>query len=169
MIFRVLVNFAVFGSLLVAQQLIREAPISHFPQLPAAVQDDLRVRGCTVPQPPASTGSANVIRGHFHDPHHIDGAVFCDNRKTNTSMLLVYGSGNRSQPAVLNGSKPLNDRCWTEIAPVGEAFIMEHYRAYGGPKPPPIDHQGINVDFCEKASTVSYLYRNHWLTLTGSD
>src|ERR1035437_5604838 len=29
------------------------------------------------------------------------------------------------------------------IRPVGRKFIMDHYRAYGGPKPPPIDHQGI--------------------------
>jgi hypothetical protein len=29
------------------------------------------------------------------------------------------------------------------IKPAGRKFIMDHYRAYGGPKPPPIDHQGI--------------------------
>lgn len=167
MILRVLVNFAVWGSLLVAQ-VIRDAPISQFPQLPAAVRDDLRMRGCTVPQPPASREPANAIRGHFYDPHHLDWAVFCDIRKTSTSMLLVYRSGNLSQPAVLERSI-LNHACWTQIAPVGEAYIMEHYRAYGGPKPPPIDHQGIDVGLCEKASTVSYFYRNHWLTLTGSD
>ena len=41
---------------------------------------------------------------------------------------------------------------------------MDHYRAYGGPKPPPIDHQGIESGG-EKASVVLYCYRGKWLKL----
>jgi len=59
--------------------------------------------------------------------------------------------------------------CWPDITPVGKDFIMRHYRAYGGPKPPPIDHQGIDCDICQKASTTLYFYRGRWLTLTGAD
>jgi hypothetical protein len=46
---------------------------------------------------------------------------------------------------------------------------MGHYRAYGGPKPPPIDHQGIDDAFLEKASVTFYFHKGNWLQLTGAD
>jgi hypothetical protein len=55
------------------------------------------------------------------------------------------------------------------IAPVGKDFIMRHYDAYGGPKPPPIDHQGIDDAFIEKASVTWYFEGGKWLKLTGAD
>lgn len=170
MILRVFAFFAVSASVLFAQQVVRETPVSEFSQLPPPVRQDLNRRGCTVPQPPASRKLANAIHGHFQDSQHTDWAVLCDSQKTGTSMLLVYWNGNLSHPVALAKSKlRLSDKCWAEIWPVDKVFIMEHYRAYGGPKPPPINHQGINIGICEKASTVSYFYRKHWLTLTGSD
>ena len=48
-------------------------------------------------------------------------------------------------------------------------YIREHYVAYGGPKPPPFDHEGINDIFIEKASVVWYWYRGRWLKLQGAD
>lgn len=45
---------------------------------------------------------------------------------------------------------------------------MRHVDAYGGPKPPPIDHQGINDGF-PNGSVVWYSYSGKWLKLTGSD
>ena len=55
------------------------------------------------------------------------------------------------------------------ITPVGKEFIMRHYNAYGGPKPPPTDHQGIDDAFIEKASVAWYFYDGKWLKLTGAD
>ncbi len=55
------------------------------------------------------------------------------------------------------------------IRPVGKDFIMRHFRAYGGPKPPPIEHEGIDDVFVEKASVTWYFYRGNWLRLTGAD
>jgi len=55
------------------------------------------------------------------------------------------------------------------ITPVGKEYIMRHYHAYGGPKPPPINHQGINDTFFGKASVVLYFYKRKWLQLTGAD
>jgi hypothetical protein len=54
------------------------------------------------------------------------------------------------------------------ITPVDEAFIRKHYRADGGPEPPPIDHLGID-DAVDGGSVVLYYYQNKWLHLTGSD
>jgi len=55
------------------------------------------------------------------------------------------------------------------ITPVGRDFIMRDYNAYGGPKPPPIDHQGIDDAFLEKASAVWCCHYGTWLKLTGAD
>jgi len=56
------------------------------------------------------------------------------------------------------------------IRPVGKDFIMRHFRAYGGPTPPPsIDHQGIDDAFIEKASVTWYFVGGNWLKLTGAD
>jgi hypothetical protein len=96
--------------------------------------------------------------------------VLCDVRKKNISMILIYWAGDAGKSTVLPNSRGrINTECWSSISTVGKSFIWEHYRAYGGPTPPPLNHQGINVGICEKASIVFYLYRNHWLTLTGSD
>jgi hypothetical protein len=58
------------------------------------------------------------------------------------------------------------------IYAVGKKYIIDHYRAYresGASKPPPIDHEGIEDGFLEKASTVHYYYLGKWLKLQGAD
>jgi hypothetical protein len=55
------------------------------------------------------------------------------------------------------------------ISAVDREYILKHYHAYGGPKPPAIDHQGINDAFLGKASVVRYFYAGKWLQLTGAD
>ena len=168
-VFRWVMCLAVFGLAVNAQEEIQEAAVSRFAALPGVLRQDLRNRGCTVPQAPGSRKLENVIRGHFRDPLSNDWAVVCDVRSRNTSMILVYWNASAFRPAVI-GKWPLSERsCWTMISAVGRSYILEHYRAYGGPKPPPIDHQGIDVGICDKASTIAYFYRNQWLTLTGAD
>jgi hypothetical protein len=61
------------------------------------------------------------------------------------------------------------NRLSAAISTVGRAFILSHYRAYGGPKPPAIDHEGIDDAFVGKASIVHYLHAGQWLDLTGAD
>lgn len=48
---------------------------------------------------------------------------------------------------------------------VDKKYIIDHYDSYGGPKPLPVDHEGISDAFVEKASVVLYLYRGKWLEL----
>jgi hypothetical protein len=55
------------------------------------------------------------------------------------------------------------------IRPVGKDFTLGHYKAYGGPKPPTIDHQGIDDAFIEKASVTWYFDGGNWLKLTEAD
>ena len=44
--------------------------------------------------------------------------------------------------AAVTTSENWNDR---QLTALGREFIIRHYRAYGGPEPPPIDHQGIKA------------------------
>ena len=55
------------------------------------------------------------------------------------------------------------------ISTVGRAFILSHYRAYGGRKPPAIDHQAIDDALVGKASIVHNFHAGQWLDLTGAD
>jgi hypothetical protein len=167
-VIRVAALFLAIACISMGQEIIRQAAVSEFPQLPSVVRRDLQMRGCTVPQPPASRELGNVIRGHFYNARDTDWAVLCELRTRSQSMVLVYRGGSSSRPTELE-KQSSEHSCWRQIRPTAKTFIMEHYKAYGGPKPPPIDHQGIDVEICESASTVSYFYQNRWLTLTGSD
>lgn len=68
----------------------------------------------------------------------------------------------------LVGKWALEDPFETAIAPVSRKYILDHYRAYGGPKPPPIDQQGIDCSSGMSAS-ILYLYKGKWLMLQGAD
>ena len=118
----------------------------------------------------------NVIRGEFAKPGQTDWAVLCSVKGVST--ILVFWNGSEKNPAEI---AKLEDQIFLQgitadeigfsrgISAVGNEFIMEHYQAYGGPKPPPINHQGINDAFLEKGSEVQYFYGGKWVKLTGAD
>jgi hypothetical protein len=94
------------------------------------------------------------------------------------STILVFWKSSEKNPAEIAA---MEDRNYLQgitaneigysrgITPAGKDFIMRHYDAYGGPKPPPIDHQGIDDAFIEKASVTLYFHGGKWLKLTGAD
>jgi hypothetical protein len=160
---------------------IRRLSPDAFPELPAPIRTALRRRGCTIPQPaPVQTSGdgprANVIRGDFFAPGQPAWAVLCS--VAGSSSILVFRGGSGAAPAEL---AKYEDRIYLQdfgtgkagydrqIRPVNRKFIVERYRAYGGPKPPSIDHQGIDDKMLEKVSVVHYWYGKQWLELTGSD
>lgn len=151
-----------------------------FQQLPKNLIADLQRRGCTIPQVPSDVDMTkvrqSVIHGEFQKPGQTDWAVLCSVGRAST--VLVYWNGSEIQPAEIarmddsdglqgwTGGKMVYSRL---IDSVGKPYIIEHYQAYGGPKPPPIDHQGINDVFVGKASVVWYWYQGKWLQLSGAD
>jgi len=151
-------------------------PPTEFRELPRGIVADLKQRGCLVPQYGGTGEPNNVIRGEFARPGEMDWAVLCSVR--GVSSILVYWKGETRAPASL---APREERTYfardpqgrplflRAIQPVGREFILKHYRAYGGPKPPTIDHQGIDDAFLDKASIVWYLKGRSWLKLTGAD
>jgi hypothetical protein len=159
-----------------AEREIPYSPPSAFAELPPAIQSELQSRGCRIPQTYIGSAPHNVIRGQFARRGQMDWAILCS--KKNISSILIFWNGSETAPA---GIDPAPDRNFLTplengrigyaraISSVGKEFIMSHFRAYGGPKPPLIDHDGINDEFLEKGSSVHYFYHGQWLRFTGSD
>ncbi|HLK69445.1 MAG TPA: hypothetical protein VKU19_38705 [Bryobacteraceae bacterium] len=140
-------------------------PVGAFPSLPPAIAGVLRARGCLVPQPTAGGPRRNVIRGDFFARGETGWAVLCS--AGNRTSLLAFRNDRDVHPDnVASGVDSDNSR---ELTAVGRDFIMGHYRAYGGPEPPPIDHQGIDDSFLEKASITWYYFNGKWRQLQGAD
>ena len=155
---------------------IRRLSVDAFPELPPVVARVLRTRHCAVPQPSPDGAARNVIRGEFFAKGETGWAVFCS--VNNTTALLAFRNDNDSNPHTVTTRE---DRGYVqglhngrigysrELVAVNRDFIMGHYRAYGGPEPPPIDHQGIDDAFLEKASVTWYHHEGKWLQLAGAD
>lgn len=155
---------------------IRRLPVEAFPKLPTAVAQVLRARNCKVPQPSPEGVPRNVIRGEFFVKGEAGWAVFCS--VNNSTALLAFRNDRDTNPDTVNTSEDRGDLQGLdgnrigysrEITAAGRDFIMRHYRAYGGPAPPPIGHQGIDDAFLEKASVTWYFYQGKWLRLQGAD
>ncbi len=155
---------------------IRRLPVGAFPELPPAVARVLRARNCRVPQPAQTGPSRNVMRGEFFAKGEAGWAVLCS--ANNSTVLLAFRNDRDANPDTVNTSDDQNylqgldgDNIGyaREITAADRDFIMRHYRAYGGPEPPPIDHQGIDDAFLEKASVTWYFYGGKWLRLQGAD
>jgi hypothetical protein len=159
-----------------AERRFARLPPAAFPMLPVSVVRELQRRGCTIPQEDYSKRPNNVISGQFSHRGQRDWAVLCS--RNGESSILVFWKGSASNPAELARSEDINslqgggsDKILFSrgISAVGSDFILKHYQAYGGPRPPRIDHEGIDDAFIEKASVVQYFYEGNWLQLTGSD
>ncbi|MBZ5632561.1 MAG: hypothetical protein LAO55_05465 [Acidobacteriia bacterium] len=157
------------------RQILRLNP-SAFPELPKKVLADLKRRGCLIPQVQPVNEPHNVIKGEFAKPGQTDWAVLCS--IGGVSSILVYWNGSAANPAQIAEKKDFDNlqdsgadgiTYSRAIAPADRAYILQHYQAYGGTKPPPLDHQGIDDAFVEKGSVVFYFYQGKWLQLTGAD
>jgi hypothetical protein len=162
------------------RQIVRLAPAA-FPNLPRNISGELERRGCRIPQEefsisPAAKKRSNVVQGQFLKAGQMDWAVLCSIKGVST--ILVFWNGSEKNPAAI---APMEDRIFLQgitaerigysrgIGVVGKDVIEQHFDAYGGPKPPPVDHQGIDDALIGKASETWYFYEGKWLKLTGSD
>ena len=131
---------------------IRRLPVEAFPQLPATVAGVLRARNCMTPQPTAGA-PRNVVRGEFFATGEAGWAVSCS--VNNSTTLLAFRNDRDTHPETVDtgedrrylqveGNRIAYSR---EITTVDRDFVLRHYRAYGGPEPPPIEHHGITTRF----------------------
>src|ERR1041385_1977508 len=153
-------------------EVVRLSPTA-FPELPSRVSRELVRLGCTIPQAKELATRHNVIKGDFGRSRQTDWAVLCS-RERISSILIFWGGSAKSFSEIAN----ISDDVFLQtidgggtigfsrtIAPAGREYILEHYRAYHGPRPPPLSHQGIDDGFLEKGSTVYYHYRGRWREL----
>ncbi len=154
-------------------------PPSDFKDLPSTIVKYLNNQGYKIPQPyfyKSGGKKYNAIKSRFYSPNKYDWAIMCS--KENRSKVLVFISGStKNIDSILEfentdglqgiGDENVGFSLGIEI--VGKKYIMNHYKAYGGPKPPPINHDGIDFIFYGKASVVYYNYKGKWLKLQGAD
>lgn len=151
-------------------------PPSAFADLSSAIVEDLTGRNCTIPQSFPDTVPHNVVRGQFTSRGQIDIAVLC--LRDTTSVILVYRGGVADSVAEIAPRAHLQAELTDTssvfsfsraVSVVDSAFIQSRFERYGGPKPPTLDHHGVNDLFVGKASIVWYWHRGQWLQLQGSD
>lgn len=157
------------------RQIVRLRP-ADFKKLPRNLIQDLERRKCTIPQEAESKPGNNVIRGEFEKRGQIDWAVLCS--VDGYSSILLFWRGTEDKPGEiaraedrkflqeLGGEKIGFSR---KISAVGKDFIMRQHRTFGGRKPPPIDHHGIDDAFVGKASITHYYFKEKWYQLTGAE
>jgi hypothetical protein len=159
-----------------AERAIRRLPPSAFAQLPAPVRRDLERRGCTVPQAFYPETPHNVVSGQFTRVGRVEWAVLCSTR--DSSRILVYGGDSATGPNELaveadkGKLQTIGDGKIGYSRAIGRARPATMRRLatdFGGKVPEPLDHDGINDAFLEKASAIHYLHRGKWMLLRGMD
>lgn len=146
----------------------------HLKGLPPNVVTELKRLNCMIPQ--GIIDHTNAIAGEFAIRGQKDWAVLCSiNGK---SHIHIFWGGPKKCSSV-TGEESDDQYFYKEsngdwaydrgIEIVGKKFIIEHYEAYGGPKPPPITHDAVDDMWLEKASVVHYCHKGKWIELTGAD
>ena len=150
------------------------------PELPSNIRTDLERRKCKIPQLtylPGFQKRENVIRGEFAMYGQTDWAVLCE--VGGSSSILIYWNASHINPTKFgeerieahyeltqDGALGGNIRA---IATAGKQLMIASYRRYGGPKPPMIDHDGIEDGLAGKSSSISYFHNGKWIGWTSSD
>ncbi len=169
---------ALSGAAAAADASIKRLPPSAFPELPSAIRQTLEHRTCRIPQiwEGWKVDRHNVIRGAFFKKRQTDWAVLCSIDGKSTVLVFPQGS---SRPAAELAAA--DDELFVQTVNQGELGfsrainatdpkrILQYYKEYGGPKPPPLNHQGINDAFVEKASVIRYFHKGKWIELSGAD
>jgi hypothetical protein len=157
-------------------------PPDSFPDLPKPVRDSLVSRHCQIPMPGAAR--ANVIHGAFSAKGAMEWAVLCSVH--DTSQILILNARNGVAVDSLNKS---GDSRWIQgngnntwlfsrmidVVPSSTLNVVpvdttsEDALYYGAFLPKPIDHDGIDEAFLDKASTTFYFAHGHWISVSSGD
>jgi hypothetical protein len=151
---------------------IRRLPVASFPELPAAIADELTRRGCMIPQTWQAHGPENVIHASLERPGSSDWATLCAAQGT-VSLLVFFASAPR-QPLLLvtaretdrlqphNGALTLGFN-WG-IDPASPARIrqaqagLEHH-------PPLLDHDALADSLIDRRTLYHFFTRGNWVLL----
>jgi hypothetical protein len=155
---------------------IKRLKPSAFTNIPDAVRAELEHRGCTVPQPYGATHPANIVSGRFTAAKQVDWAALCSRERI--SAILVFRGGSTTDVEELAREPDISylQRIGEgiigysrSIGVAGAKYIQEHHDSRSPTPLSPLDHEGINDIFLEKASVVWYWSGGHWIKLAGPD
>jgi hypothetical protein len=85
---------------------IRLLPIASFPDLPAAIADELNRRQCMIPQSFEAKQPENVIHGAFRASGSSDWAALCSSRGATTLYVFFAGQFESVPPMDRRGASP---------------------------------------------------------------
>ena len=157
-----------------ANQAITRLEAAAFPALPPTVSQELKKRGCTIPQAFTGGDAHNVVKGRLTSDTAMDSAVLCSRGRI--SSILVFPGG--SATAVMEFAQEADAHFLQVTGPrqIGYSRALrlasaQYIRERRDPreKLPPLDHDGIEDVFIEKSSLVWYWHGGRWLRLAGAD
>lgn len=148
-------------------------------QLPSEVRRDLNKRRCLIPKyvGEAGTQEGAFTMGQFRSATSVDYAVVCHIPARKVQLVLVYSNaaGAWNGEVIVRGTfdpAPDEDKCEATVDVATSKYILDHARAYAPEELkhlPRLDHNGVNVGICEKASIIYYFQQRRWLRLQGAD
>ena len=155
--------------------LIRRLPVNAFPQLPAAVQNQLNRRGCLIPQTYEAHQPENVVHASLEQPGSSDWAILCSVNGT-VSLLVFFSSS--SDPTVLatapetsrlqaHGSSNVLGFNWG-IDPASPEAVHEAQLSMRHP-PLRIDHDALADSVVEGRTIYHFYAHSTWTILDTED
>ncbi|MCU1322943.1 MAG: hypothetical protein JWM43_2592 [Acidobacteriaceae bacterium] len=148
-------------------------------QLPEGVRRDLIIRQCVVPKYNVDVGTKDqaYTEGHFRSHTSVDYVVVCHIPTRKIQDVLIYSNteGAWNEEVISQGKFDLSshaDKCEVTVGIATSRYILDHARAYAPDELkslPLLDHSGIEVGICEKASIIYYFSKGKWLSLQGAD
>jgi len=155
---------------------IRHLPISSFPDLPAAIQEQLDLRGCLIPQTYEAHHPENVVHASLERPGSSDWAVLCSAQGT-VSLLVFFGSGS-SLPFTL-ASAPETERLQTHDPSgvlgfnwaIDPASPEQVHEAQLGMRRPPsrVDHDALADTLVDRHTVYHFYLKSAWIVLEMQD
>lgn len=160
--------------------IVRERAPDQVHRLPPQVQADLIAKHCKLPVYAGPFGLTSAYTsGHFHDHTTLDWAVVCHvpdrSGKHVLQRVFVYSpdpNGWKSdQLASHSGAEPEGQDCEESVSAASPAVIRDYNKELAGglEQLPSLNHEGVEVGYCEKASVIYFYRAGHWLILQGAD
>jgi hypothetical protein len=155
---------------------IRHLPISSFPDLPPAIQQQLDHRGCLIPQTYEAHGPENVVHASLERPGSSDWAILCSAQ--GTVSLLVFFGDDSSQPFTL-ASAPETERLQTHdpsgvlgfnwgIDPASPEQVHDAQLPMRHP-PPRLNHDALADTLIDRHTVYRFYLKSGWIVLEMQD
>ncbi len=148
-------------------------------QLPSEVRQDLTKRQCLIPKYKNVTenGYGAYTMSHFRSRASVDYAIVCHIPSLKVQNVFVYSrsTGTWTGEVIHEGKfDPASeaDKCEVTIGIATPKYIFGHAKAYAPEELktlPPLDHNGVDVGLCGKASKILYFSKGGWIGLQGAD